>query len=124
VDDCGFSDVSSAIGTAYERFIGLPAFPFAPLSVRIGELRTGQHLSQSRPVDVVGQIAPRPLLIIHGAEDREVPPAHSERNYAAASAPKELWIVPGAAHAQSREVAGAEYERRVVAFFRQHLPPE
>ncbi len=72
-------------------------------------------------MDVVAQIAPRPLLIIHGAEDREVPAAHSERNHAAAKAPKELWIVPGAAHAQSREIAGAEYERRVVAFFRQHL---
>jgi dipeptidyl aminopeptidase/acylaminoacyl peptidase len=121
VDDCGFSDVGRAIGTAYERFIGLPAFPFAPLSVLIGEIRTGLRLSQSRPMDVVARIAPRPLLIIHGAEDREIPVAHSRRNHAAANAPKELWIVPGASHGQSREVAGPEYERRVVAFFRQHL---
>ena len=123
VDDSGFSDVDSAIGTAYEQFIGLPAFPFAPLSVRIGELRTGQRLGQSRPVDVIGQLAPRPILIIHGGDDREVPPAHSERNHAAARDPKELWIVPNARHAQSRATATAEYERRVVAFFHQHLRP-
>jgi dipeptidyl aminopeptidase/acylaminoacyl peptidase len=121
VDDCGFSDIASAIGTAYEQFIGLPAFPFAPLSVLIGEFRTGLSLRQSRPVDIVGRIAPRPLLIIHGADDREIPVAHSERNHTAAGHPKELWIVPGAAHAQSLEIAGPEYERRVVAFFRQHL---
>ncbi len=121
VDDCGFSDIGRAIGTAYQRFIGLPAFPFAPLSVLIGEARTGLRLSQSRPMDVIGRIAPRPLLIIHGAEDREVPAAHSQRNHTAANAPKELWIVPGAAHAQSREIAGPEYEHRVTTFFHQHL---
>ena len=121
VDDCGFSDVASAIGTAYQQFIGLPAFPFAPLSVLIGEFRTGLSLRQSRPMEIVGKIAPRPLLIIHGAEDREVPAVHSQRNYAAANSPKELWVIPNAAHAQGREIAGPEYERRVVAFFRQHL---
>jgi dipeptidyl aminopeptidase/acylaminoacyl peptidase len=121
VDDCGFSDIGSAIGTAYRQFIGLPAFPFAPLSVLIGEFRTGLRLSQSRPMDIVGKIAPRPLLIIHGTDDREIPLIHSQRNYAAANAPRELWIIPGAAHAQSRAVAGPEYERRVTAFFRQHL---
>lgn len=123
IDDSGFTDVDSAIGTAFEQFIGLPAFPFAPLSVRISELRTGQRLGQSRPIDVIAQLAPRPLLIIHGADDREVPPAHSERNYAAAQQPKELWIVPQARHAQSRATAAPEYERRVLTFLRQHLRP-
>ena len=122
VDDCGFSDVASATDTAFEHFIGLPAFPFSPLSVTISEWRIGQSVSQSRPIDAVGQIGPRPLLIIHGLADEQVPPDHSERLFAAAGEPKELWLVPGAGHGLSKwELVPAEYERRVVAFFRAHL---
>jgi dipeptidyl aminopeptidase/acylaminoacyl peptidase len=122
VDDCGFSDVASATDTAFEHFIGLPAFPFSLITVRISEWRIGQSVSASRPIDVVGRLAPRPLLIIHGLEDRQVPPDHSRRLFAAAGAPKELWLVEGAGHGLSKwERDPAEYERRVVAFFRAHL---
>jgi fermentation-respiration switch protein FrsA (DUF1100 family) len=121
VDDCGFSDAPGVINTTFAHFVRLPPFPFAPLSVKIAEWRTGARLSQVRPVDVVGRLAPRPLLIIHGLTDPYVPPAHSERLFAAAGEPKSAWYVPGAGHAQSREIAGGEYERRVVAFFKQYL---
>lgn len=122
VDDCGFSDIASATDTAFEHFIGLPAFPFSPIAVTISEWRIGQSVSRSRPVDVVGQIAPRPLLIIHGLADREVSPDHSVRLFAAAAEPKELWLIEGAGHGLSKwELAPAEYERRVIAFFRLYL---
>ena len=122
VDDCGFADVESATATAFEHFIGLPAFPFAPLTVAISERRIGHSVSASRPVDVVGRISPRPLLIIHGLADEQVPPDHSRRLFAAAGEPKELWLVEGAGHGLSKwERDPGEYERRVVAFFRQHL---
>ncbi len=39
-----------------------------------------------------------PVLLIHGAEDRETPPAHSERIFAALPGPRKLVIVPGAHH--------------------------
>jgi dipeptidyl aminopeptidase/acylaminoacyl peptidase len=122
VDVCGFTDIASATDTAYEHFIGLPAFPFSPITVRISEWRIGQSVAAARPIDVVGQISPRPLLIIHGADDVQVPPTHSERLYAAAGEPKTLWLVPGAGHGLNTwEVAQAEYERRVIAFFRESL---
>ncbi len=122
VDDCGFGDVASATATAYEHFIGLPAFPFSPISVRISEWRIGQSVSQSRPIDAVGRIGPRTLLIIHGLADEQVPPDHSQRLFAAAAEPKELWLVAGAGHGLHKwEIAPAEYERRAVAFFRAHL---
>lgn len=122
VDVCGFTDIASATDTAYEHFIGLPAFPFSPITVRISEWRIGQSVSASRPIDVVGRISPRPLLIIHGQEDAEIPPAHSARLFAAAGEPKTLWLVPGAGHGMNTwEVARTEYERRVIAFFREAL---
>ena len=121
VEDCAFTDASGVIDTAFEYFLHLPAFPFAPIAVKISELRTGQRMSQVHPVAVVGQISPRPLFIIHGLADTVVPPANSERMYAAAGEPKQVWYVPGAKHNGSREVAGVEYEQRIVAFFRQAL---
>jgi pimeloyl-ACP methyl ester carboxylesterase len=39
-----------------------------------------------------------PVLVIHGAEDVDTPPAHSERVYWALSGPKRLILVPGAGH--------------------------
>ena len=50
-----------------------------------------------------------------------MPPDSVRSLYALAREPKSLWMVPGAAHAKCRETAGAEYDRRVIEFFRRHL---
>lgn len=121
VDDCGFSDAPGVIASSFTHFIGLPAFPFAPITVQIAEWRAGVDINAVRPMDVIGRISPRPVLIIHGLADTLVPPRNSARNYAAAGLPKEIWWVPRAGHTQSRAVAGAAYTRRVVAFFRRYL---
>ncbi len=39
-----------------------------------------------------------PVLVIHGADDVETPPAHSERVYRALNGPKQFILVPGAGH--------------------------
>jgi fermentation-respiration switch protein FrsA (DUF1100 family) len=121
VDDSGFADANGVIETAFTYFLYLPAFPFAPITVKIGEIRTGQQLSQVRPIDTVGLISPRPLFIIHGLADTVVVPSNSARLFAASGEPKQVWYVPGAQHNGSREVAGAEYEQRIVTFFQQAL---
>jgi uncharacterized protein len=51
-----------------------------------------------RPVDVIGELAPMPLLIVHGEEDWVVPPNHAIALYEAARPPKTLWLIPGAGH--------------------------
>jgi uncharacterized protein len=42
-----------------------------------------------------------PVLLIHGAEDKETPPAHSQRIFEALTGPRRLMLVPGAGHNQS-----------------------
>ena len=39
-----------------------------------------------------------PVVVVHGADDSETPPAHSERVYGALAGPKKLVLVPGAHH--------------------------
>jgi fermentation-respiration switch protein FrsA (DUF1100 family) len=78
-------------------------------------------LGRPAPIDVVGAIAPRPLLLMHGTEDTAIPFAHSERLRAAAGAPVELWLVEGGRHAALFERAPEEWERRVVGFLARAL---
>lgn len=117
VDDSGFSDAPSAIAAGFEHFIHLPAIPFAPVAVWIASHRAGIDVNGVRPDDVIGEISPRPILIIHGLADYVVPVANSERNFKAAREPKELWLVPGAKHGGAHTVAKAEYEKKVIDFF-------
>jgi uncharacterized protein len=42
-----------------------------------------------------------PVLLIHGADDTETPPAHSQRVRTALTSPTDLILVPGAHHNQS-----------------------
>src|SRR5271157_4776051 len=116
VDDSGFSDAPAVIESSFEHFIGLPAFPFAPITVAIVGWRTGIDVNRIRPVDVVARIAPRPLLIIHCMGDRVVPPVNSERNFKAAGEPKSIWRIPTGGHIEGHAVARPEYERRVIEF--------
>jgi uncharacterized protein len=60
-------------------------------------------------------------LMIHGAADTYISELMARTLFDLARGPKELWLVPGARHNQSINVAGAEYTHRVVAFFDQHL---
>jgi len=56
-----------------------------------------------------------PVLLIHGAEDKETPPAHSQRIFEALTGPRRLMLVPGAGHNQSLYGPGVwgEIERRI-----------
>lgn len=64
-----------------------------------------------------------PVLFIAGTRDAHTTRSETERLYAAARPPKELWIVPGAGHFNMHAYAGKEYERRVSAFLDHYLRP-
>ncbi|HEY9761635.1 MAG TPA: alpha/beta hydrolase [Trichocoleus sp.] len=57
-----------------------------------------------------------PVLFIQGLADRTVPPEMSGRLYEAASEPKWIWTVAQGEHNNVAEVAGTEYDRRILQF--------
>lgn len=57
-----------------------------------------------------------PVLILHGAADRIIPPAMAERLYAATPGPKRILVVPRADHDNVAAIAGPEYLRKVSEF--------
>jgi dipeptidyl aminopeptidase/acylaminoacyl peptidase len=73
------------------------------------------------PMGRVAQIAPRGLLLISPGEDRLVSPHQSQRLFRAAGEPKELFEVPGAAHAEAHLTDPEAYERHVLEFLARHL---
>jgi len=67
----------------------------------------------------IAEIAPRPVLFIHGEK------AHSryfsETAYAAAAQPKELMIIPGASHTDLYDRVDLIPFDKMTSFFKQHL---
>lgn len=62
-----------------------------------------------------------PLLLISGTNDAHTTLPETERLFASAREPKELWIVPGAGHFNMHSYAGRTYEQNVLAFLQQYL---
>jgi|SRR5215469_9362791 len=52
------------------------------------------------PAEAAGRISPVPVLIVHGDKDLYFPADHGRELYAGAREPKELWLLPGFAHAE------------------------
>lgn len=99
----------------YPRAFARVAAPVLAATLR---WRLGIPPGAGDPIRAAPAIAPRPLLIIHGAHDGYIPSWHSQALYDAAGEPKRLWLVDGADHCQAHHCAGPLYEQTIIAFFR------
>ncbi|WP_433337170.1 alpha/beta hydrolase [Spirillospora sp. CA-294931] len=82
---------------AIERRVGRMAVRLAR-GTRIAP--DGWHPVPMAPHELVGRIAPVPLLLVHGDADPFLPLEHAHQLYEAAQAPRELWVEPGFGHAE------------------------
>jgi len=82
-------------------------------------LRYGFDMEHASPEQaVVGSKIP--ILLIHGLDDRNIPPYHSDRIQANNPSDVTVWKVPGAAHTGAHEAEPQEFERRVLEWFENH----
>ena len=121
VIDSAFKSLDSAVSQSFTHFVGLPAFPFAPITVWFSELRTGLNRKDVIPEEAIANITDTPVLIIHGLEDETISYTDSEAIYSKANQPKDIWLVPGAEHGDASEIEEQEYQNRIVSFFTEHL---
>lgn len=122
VSESAFTSLEDNVAEGVRVLANLPPFPFAPLMIYFGSREAGIDISQVRPIDVVDDIAPRPLLIIHGRLDRLVPVDNAERLYAAAGEPRQLYLIDNAGHYPLIEPDPVGFETTFKAFFAEHLP--
>lgn len=96
-------------------FTGLPIYA-AAVYVKI---RYGFNFFKANPAAVVHRTK-TPVLLIHGEDDQEILPWHSQ--YMAHMNPDhvQLWIVPKAEHLNSSDVAPEEFEARIFGWFHTH----
>ena len=120
VAQSAFSSLEENVQQGTRALTGLP-LPLAPLVIWFGEREAGIQLRQVRPIDDVGRIAPRAIMFIHGEQDPVVDVSNSLQLYEAAREPKELVLIPNAAHGGLMDADPQEYERRVVGFLDVYL---
>lgn len=126
VSDGSFARIRPTLSQGL-RERGLPAWlagSLAPFVLLITGWRLRCDLRAADPLKWIGQISPRPILLIHGGRDTYVPQREAEALYAAAGNPKTLWIVPEAEHRRADEARPQEYMSRVLAFFDRWLAEE
>lgn len=81
----------------------------APFLIRMGSFDRAVRLAERRAEFTIDAVSPLtaaraitvPVFVVHGAADRDTPPAHSRRVYEALAGAKHLEIVDGAGHGQS-----------------------
>jgi alpha-beta hydrolase superfamily lysophospholipase len=92
-----------------------------PGILRLTERRLGVSMSQLAPVEHIGDFALTPVLLVTGSEDRRAPPTDVQCLYERCRGPRELWLVPGAAHLDVFETGGERYQECVLDFLERRL---
>jgi fermentation-respiration switch protein FrsA (DUF1100 family) len=126
VADSAYADVTPILQREIPARSHLPSV-FTPGILQAAQMMYGIDFYADRPAATVARIAPRPILLIHGAADTYVPPDNmttlAQAAQQASGAHVQTWLVPNAKHAQAFHVAGTAYVNRVVAFFAANLAP-
>ncbi|SEQ78598.1 Alpha/beta hydrolase family protein [Nitrosomonas sp. Nm51] len=114
--------LEEAVENRLRLFLGESGTLFLPLLLAQIAFFTDTNVDELSPIKHINNLN-SPVLFISGASDKHTTPPESERLFAAAREPKELWIVPGAGHFNMHEYAGKVYEQEVLEFLSYYLRP-
>ena len=120
VEDCGYTSVWDQFSKMLKELFGLPEFPLMYTASWICGIQNGWTFSEASSVSQVSRCQ-KPMLFIHGDKDTYVPTWMVYKVYEAKPDNKELWVVPGAAHAVSYKNCPDEYTRKVREFVSKHI---
>lgn len=121
VAEASFAALGEFIGQSFQTATQLPDLFFARLVTIFGQIETGVPVQDTRPIDNLATIAPRPILFIHGDADEVISFQNSQALYAAASEPKSLVIVPGASHTDLLSLSPEFYRSHLIPFLEAYL---
>lgn len=115
VADSPFADMRGVVAHALGK-LRLPPMPLLWLTDRATRWRYGYGFAEVAPIDVIGALAPRPLLLLHGEGDSVIPVDHAYRLFGAAGEPTQLHIFDGADHCGGYFQDRPAYIERVADF--------
>jgi alpha-beta hydrolase superfamily lysophospholipase len=111
-----YPSIDVAVQNRLRMRFGSLGVALSPLLLAQLHPRLGVRPSDLKPVDRIALLR-CPVLVIGGTADRHTTVADTQRLYAAAVEPKDLWLIPNAAHVDYLRAAGDAYRQRVLAFF-------
>lgn len=117
VADSAFARLDNAVAGRLRLSLGRLADWVVPPTQRAGERLLGVRCAEIAPEEAIARLAPRPVLLIHGTQDRLIRPENAHVLLASAPGNATLWEVEEAYHCGAIYVARAEYARRVLTFF-------
>ena len=120
VEDCGYTSVWDEFRGELKAQYGLPAFPLLHVASRLCKQEYGWDFREASALEQVRKCT-LPMLFIHGDADSYVPTWMIYPLYEAKPEPKELWIVPGSAHAMSYKNYPQEYTEHVKKFVGKYI---
>lgn len=120
IADCGYSSIKEEMTYLLKEQYHLPEYPIEPMVSTINRRRLGFYLSDVSSMEQLKKNR-RPILFIHGGKDTYVPVRMAYENYRATKAPKQLWIVKNATHAESFWYNPAAYQARVSTFLKTYF---
>ena len=115
-----YPSLEEAVANRMHIYFGAVGTWFSPLLLAQLGPRLGVTPAQLRPIERVSLLR-CPVLLVHGSEDRHTTIQEAQRIFAVVPAPKEFYLLSGAAHVDLHGFGGKAYERRVGGFFVRHL---
>lgn len=116
VADCGFTSPHAIWKHVIENNLHIPYGIYSSAARDICKKKI-QVTSDSYSCADALSVCKVPVMFIHGSDDRFVPVEMTYENYKACTAPKRLFIVPGAEHGMSYIVDKNGYENEIKRFW-------
>ena len=120
VEDCGYTSVWDEFRYELDSQFDLPAFPLLHSTSLYSGMKVGWNFKEASSLEQIKKCK-LPMFFIHGDKDTYVPTWMVYDLYEAKSGEKELWVVPGVAHAQSYWDYTDEYVDKTKAFVEKHI---
>ena len=114
--ETAYTSLYDVVSDGVRTISGLPPFPWAQITMGLANSIAATDMYDARPIDGVDDIAPRPILFLHGSADFTIPVAHSQALYEAAGEPRQIVIVEGAGHDNIYETAPDVFEAALRDF--------
>jgi fermentation-respiration switch protein FrsA (DUF1100 family) len=115
-----YPTIREALANRLAIRLGEPGRLLTPLLLWQLQPRLGVSSDALSPIRGIREIR-APLLLIAGERDRRTTIEQSRVLFDAAPRPKDLWVLPNAAHQDFHHLSGQEYERRILDFLRRTL---
>lgn len=120
ISDCAYTDAYTILKQKISDWFHVPGRPLADGVSWALKAAGGYNLKDASALEAVKK-SRTPTLFIHGREDKMIPVDMCEELYQAASCEKEIMLVEGAGHAQSKDKDPVAYFNKVSEFVNRYI---